>query len=241
MAERTKAYTWSLISYATMDELQNLLDNCLHYAYCHHDKDSTEDGELKEPHTHILVKFEQQKTLEQIKTLINSQQNTLGQCQQKVNGKDGKVEWRELNITALYRYLIHTDNKEKFQYEAEERITDNPDYWSKYSGERYARDKSDSLIEDLLKPYKSRYELDTFMSDKYGRDYVKNRIKYLDFRDNMIAEEIASFENFTIDERFQRYNKLITFLETYEISPQEAYSIIFNNLLIARNLHELRT
>lgn len=237
MAQQTRSEWWFLMSYATLGELQQLFENCHHYAFCVHDKDTNEDGTTKEKHTHILVKFETKKSLDQIRTLINSSQNTFGECQRKV-GKN----WVSLNKTACYRYLLHLDDISKHQYEKQERVSDDDDWWTtyeEYKGQTTTTD--DTLYQDLVQPYTSRYEFLDSMATKYGRDFIKNLNSYDNFRALInIAEiehdSIADIEADPDREQFLKlmaeynytYKDLIRLME-HEYYVQKRYEYLYKS------------
>lgn len=69
--------------------------------YILHDKDTLEDGTLKKPHTHILIRFEQVKSINALAKELGIQPNNI----------NWKSDWK-LSV----QYLIHLNNKEKYQY-----------------------------------------------------------------------------------------------------------------------------
>ena len=76
-----------------------------------HDKDINEGGQKKEPHIHIVLCFEGNKTYPQIKEICDS-----------VNGKiapeyDSSETAKVHSIRGMIRYLIHLDDPNKAQYE----------------------------------------------------------------------------------------------------------------------------
>lgn len=69
-----------------------------------HDKDIDPTGEKKKPHFHILFMFEGKKSIEQVKSIIDT---------------FGGVGCELVNsIRGYARYLIHADNPEKYQYDS---------------------------------------------------------------------------------------------------------------------------
>lgn len=67
-----------------------------------HDSDKNPTGELKKPHYHVLIMFDNVKTCEQAKAVFN---------------KIGGVGCEVVNsIRGYSRYLCHLDNPEKWQY-----------------------------------------------------------------------------------------------------------------------------
>lgn len=171
-----RAYTWSLISYATIEELERLFREAKHWAYCIHDKDVNEEsGELKERHIHVLVTFEKHQSFPQICALIDSNQNTLGECRRKCGDK-----WINLNVQCLYDYLIHYSYTDKYQYDESERVVDDGSYWARY--EKGKRPTGDEFLADLLDEYMNERDLLQTMAKKYGRDFIKNYERYVAFR-----------------------------------------------------------
>lgn len=71
-----------------------------------HDKDITDEGELKKPHYHIIIKFDNASTFGSVMKLIP-------------NHDEGNVRFVKSEKGA-YRYLIHKDNPEKTQYSYED-------------------------------------------------------------------------------------------------------------------------
>lgn len=69
-----------------------------------HDRDVTEDGELKKEHYHVLIMYDSVKTLEQAIEDIS-----------KINGVGCEVV---RSIRGYARYLIHADDPDKYQYDA---------------------------------------------------------------------------------------------------------------------------
>lgn len=73
------------------------------YAYILHDKDLNEDGTIKKPHYHFLVFFKNARWGNAILKNINIDNPNL-------------IEFKTDKVQAI-RYLIHADNKHKFQYD----------------------------------------------------------------------------------------------------------------------------
>jgi|GEM_PF-392288 len=67
-----------------------------------HDKDVDADGEIKKPHWHILLMFDGNKSVEQIKALTSRLNGTIPVVCQSARG--------------TVRYMAHMDNPEKYQY-----------------------------------------------------------------------------------------------------------------------------
>lgn len=67
-----------------------------------HDQDVTEDGEIKKPHYHVMIMFDNVKTIEQAKEVFN---------------QIGGVGCEKIKSLTFYaRYLCHLDHPKKAQY-----------------------------------------------------------------------------------------------------------------------------
>lgn len=176
-----QAYTWSLTSYASGEEIERLLRIAKHWAYCLHDKDKRvdEQGEVVdvEPHTHIICTFEQRKSLEQIKKALASESNTLGMCRRKQGD-----EWTGLNVKGLYQYLIHEKETDKVRYQKEDRVVDEISYWKRYEDNDNVNDNNAELLKDLTADYETEKEFLVYMALKYGASFIRYNKQYLDFR-----------------------------------------------------------
>jgi len=73
-----------------------------------HDRDITEDGEIKKEHYHVLLMYDGVKTLEQAREDISM-----------FNGVGCEVV---RSIRGYARYLIHADDPDKYQYDAKDVI-----------------------------------------------------------------------------------------------------------------------
>lgn len=102
-----KTPSWTFIFYPESKTLQECKDtlNELHLTYVIsplHDKDINPDGTPKKPHYHILLKYPNNKTFEQVKEVTDALISPIPQpC---------------LNVCGMIRYFIHIDNPEKAQY-----------------------------------------------------------------------------------------------------------------------------
>lgn len=99
-------------SYVCDDVITALDDAFVKWAYVLHDMDTDENGELKKPHIHWMGS---RKTPVTIKTIANA----LGLAEHEVE--------RTRQFKAMARYLIHADDPDKFQYDADKVVT-NFDY-----------------------------------------------------------------------------------------------------------------
>lgn len=180
-----RAYTWCVITYAKPKDFQRLLDSAMHWAYAYHDKDwrFSDEGEKipKEPHYHVLLAFENEQSLKQLKERIDSTQNVFGQrLHNKAQGKE--------SVRGIWDYLTHRDEdpNEKFIYDESIRISDDLSYWEKRcQKELLSTATNDSFFEDLLS---DDFNLKD-MGRKYGRDFIKNHRSYLEYRRNTLQEQ----------------------------------------------------
>ena len=73
-----------------------------------HDKDINPTGEVKKPHYHIIFNYEGPTTYNHVKELCDSLNMTI----------PNKLE----SLRGMYRYHLHLDNPEKYQYDDRDRI-----------------------------------------------------------------------------------------------------------------------
>ena len=76
-----------------------------------HDKDSDENGEIVEAHTHFLVEYDTPRKLQTLANLFNVAPNFVEPVKSK---------------KAMLRYLTHMDDGEKYKYPAERVISNSP-------------------------------------------------------------------------------------------------------------------
>lgn len=136
------------------------------YAIILHDKDNNENGELEEPHYHIMLSFDNARS-------INSLARHFGDSPQYFQIWKG-------DSSQGYAYLIHhtLSSRSKFQYEADE-VTANFDYndfilnFDKKEAEREKQKNIKYQLQCLLNGEISREELeaslDAFSYSKYKK------------------------------------------------------------------------
>lgn len=84
-----------------------------------HDKDvNPGTGEIKKPHYHVMLCFGSVKTQKQAQAVFDKLSTTAVQCK-AVNSVSGQA-----------RYLVHMDNPEKYQYNADDVVCLNGADWS---------------------------------------------------------------------------------------------------------------
>ena len=74
-----------------------------------HDKDLNPTGDEKKPHYHVMCYYENPTTKDNVKKLVSDLVN-------------GTIPIKLESLKGMYRYHIHRDNPEKFQYNDSDRI-----------------------------------------------------------------------------------------------------------------------
>lgn len=115
-------------SYNPVQVIETLKSKFKEWAYCLHDSDVNDDGELKKPHIHWVGRGDPR---------------TLSAVAKFLGLKENEVELGK-NFKALIQYLIHLNNPEKAQYSMTDVVTNISDI------EKYLRNLSEGqLVEDL--------------------------------------------------------------------------------------------
>lgn len=155
------SYHYSLITYCPISEIDALVfESCKFYAWILHDKDLTEDGEVKEPHYHLILEFNDCRPRNPIKLLQGFKPDVYTTMIENVK-----------STRACVRYLCHLDQPDKMSYEVGEVFSNDTERVEKLCSDSKMRDNNDFYY-DLL-------NLDICqMAIKYGRDYIKNLEKY---------------------------------------------------------------
>lgn len=185
MKNSLRSRNWSLVTYATPDEFSLLLESALHYAYIRHDDDGVE------PHYHVLLVFKNARAFDGLKSLIKSNQNTLGEVVKS-------------DLRSMFDYLLHED-KDKKQYSVDDVVSDDVDFWLSCSHD--SDNTTDSLIDDILAGTPLRV-----LARKYGRDFMKNCPVYLHFARLVYSQEccglVVGYEKITALKNESDFKKL---------------------------------
>ena len=102
--QQSRVFTASLKPAWTEDQIKSFLNHNKANFECWiitHDNDYKDNGELKEPHTHILIRYDNPRKISTISKLLNVPTNFI----EKVS-----------SFKSMLRYLTHMDNPEKSPY-----------------------------------------------------------------------------------------------------------------------------
>lgn len=91
-------------SYDINEVLKNIRGE-RYYAYSIHDSDLDDTGHIKKPHYHVIVRFDNARTCSGVAKLFGIPNNFVNHIR---------------NERSYVRYLIHFDDKEKYQYREED-------------------------------------------------------------------------------------------------------------------------
>lgn len=115
-------------SYNSVEVLETLKAKFKEWAYCLHDQDVNDDGELKKPHIHWVGRGDPR---------------TLSAVAKFMGLNDHDIELGK-NFKALIQYLIHMNNPEKYQYLPDDVVSNIPDI------SKFLRNLSEGqLVKDL--------------------------------------------------------------------------------------------
>lgn len=181
--QNQRAHNFACITYHTEEVINAVLTAnsraIKHYAFICHDKDLNEKGELKERHFHVILQFYNARTVSAVRKMFPSEQNSLAQI--------------VFDKSAMFAYLTHEDKPEKMQYPIEAVTADDMDYWQSLGVVGEADSKTASILSDLL----AKVPLMTMVA-RYGRDFVINYSKYVEFA-RLLSVESKKIEEIVIE------------------------------------------
>lgn len=164
--ENSRSRNFSLTSYLSEQEIQFCLlqhsNQIKVYAYALHDKDVTDDGEVKEPHYHIILCLYNATTVSAVRRWFTGfyddnekEVNTLGQ---KCN-----------NVFSAYDYLTHNtlQSIEQGKYKYDKSIIKSNDIKYFSADEESEFDNITLAVIDMLNNVPLRV-----LFKKYGRDFI---------------------------------------------------------------------
>lgn len=128
------------------------------YAYILHDKDTNEDGTLKEPHYHIIIVTYNAKTVSAVRRWFYGWVDK--------EGKDINTLGQACNdIYNAYDYLYHKNQPDKYQYDSDLIVSNNKGHFLGSADTDI--DSATQMLFDLVKGVSYRQ-----MAKKYGRDFI---------------------------------------------------------------------
>lgn len=151
----------------SIERLKNALNNnaIKDWAYIIHDKDIDKDGNIIRPHYHIAVRLKNPRKLKHIAQWFDIEPNF--------------IEFGKGNYSDLLKYLIHENAPEKYQYSAEDVIS-NIDY-EKEKNKKDGRERVEEIINGIvtgeIREYNYHEYIDAVEFDKY-RKSIDNAFRY---------------------------------------------------------------
>lgn len=151
------------------------------FAYILHDKDVTEDGKIKMPHTHIVVNSTtplRERAFRNLFAGLDGDQNTLG-----------NVILRDY-VRDRLRYLTHEDEgKEKHHYSVDEVVTSDLHTFHKLSADfvNGENEKWLNVLDDVMQCDRREF------ARRYGRDGILNYYRYLEFACAMRGVDVDKY------------------------------------------------
>lgn len=161
----TRSRKFSCITYLNDVQLKKCLLEHINqirvFAYAYHDKDTKEDGTLKEPHTHLLIVTYNTCTLSAVRRWFSGYIS---------NGKEITTTAQKCNdIYSSYDYLTHNTLESiaegKYQYDKSIVVSNDYDYFKACESSEY--DNLTLACEMLLKGASVRD-----CAKKFGRDFI---------------------------------------------------------------------
>lgn len=155
----SRGRTFFIVTYYPTETVRFILDNIdslVHWAFCLHDRDYDENGEVKKPHIHLLLYFSDLVTASELCCWFHTTQFKI------ISRTDVTNEWN---------YLIH-DSKacrkaRKYLYDKSERFTDSEDYWLSRCTGASDNDKIVSMVDDMVLVQRCKLKYRDFVN-KYG-------------------------------------------------------------------------
>lgn len=164
--QKDRFYKFAIVTYNSIEAVQEFVKQCDNYFYILHDRDETDD------HIHIACTMRQQKSFKWIREAIKGDQNTL--VEELIDGK------------AYYQYVTHINEEHKAEYSEDEIVTNNRKLY-KPETEETNRKENLEFIEDILGEMTKKE-----LGIKYGRDYMKNMKAYDSYREAVKHEEATA-------------------------------------------------
>ena len=163
-AKKGRCFSLTVYSRKSIESvLQTRRELISHYAYIKHDSDKItkedieegseqKEGDIKKLHFHVILKTIRPYSAKTVRGWFRNENNDI----------DGLCQLCNTPL-AMYEYLTHKNNPEKYQYSESNIICDDKEHFSK----DYDNDKLQSAVLELLE---GAYLTD--MIRKYGRDFI---------------------------------------------------------------------
>ena len=131
------------------------------YAFIYHNKDNKANDKRK--HIHLVLEFENARTFESLKKKLDGWH--IETCR---------------NLAQSLQYLTHKNAPDKEQYELDDVIKSNDDWFDTYwnLGQNYVNDEKE-LIRDIMQG-KFHNILEIVLSDKYSMEWLQRRWKIVE-------------------------------------------------------------
>lgn len=195
-----RSENWTLTIYTDNEADKRILEYITlnyNYAYILHNKDiNKETGELKKEHIHVVINFENARTIKSITKELNIEENRL----EKVR-----------NFRKMIRYLIHLDNKEKYQYNKENIKTNILEKISSYF-------KDNTESGDIKEIFDFIYSIDKYLYFHEVLEYVLYNNMYASYRRGCsIINKIIDEHNklYLEKKKSEKFEKLMQDKEIY--------------------------
>lgn len=205
--------------YTEWNDFNKIIDkiklHCTYYAYIIHDKDINNDtGEVKKSHCHLICEFSKKRTCKGVHNLINSL----------------SLELRFIDIVtnenSMTRYFLHLDDKDKYQYQDFEIISNDYDRVSRNLLLSIPKNIQANLLFDYIDSYPEK--LTTYKLRKYA------------FENNLI-EGFNAFYSQLRDYK-QEHNALYLLVDSddykriYERQQKDLFNIVNNQNILMKSL-----
>lgn len=153
------------------EQVINALNDCRFFAYIYHDSDVDDMGLRKSKHLHFVAE----------------DRHTLKNWAERFGIPENMFEFPR-SMRGSIRYLIHIDDKDKFQYRFEDIVTNRPIRLKSYFEDNLELNPS-SLFFDLKRVQKGDITTKDFI-EKY-QYFLSKQSFYCQFR---IYQELAKYE-----------------------------------------------
>lgn len=193
---KARARQFFIRTYLKPEEFEPITKAAKNWAYILHDKDGGEQ------HYHIIAVFKNARTEDGIRAIIPNTQQT-------------RIEIVKNGIEACYRYLTHEDNPEKHNYSKDEIQSNGKGYFEE---NRADNETAEQIIDDILQGLSLRE-----LARRYGRDFMKNWRKYIEFARAVMAQEDGEHIG------YERMKEERDFFKMMKINNEGQFEIISKN------------